>query len=149
VREANGRQAASPRDTAGAAPGDPILAREQARRTKIAADTGQLQLDLLKGELVRLSDFSDRVTVQGETLARLVDQLPDEANALAIAEAKNGAAFAQALLDLMRRDPPGARAFFKLLARHQRSAIADAFAALAQAPAEETAGAALESEMVE
>ena len=139
VNEANGRRAAIARDDAGGSPDDPILAREQARRTKIQADTAQLQLDVLKGELVRMADFSAGVTMQGETLARVIDQLPDEANALAIVEAKNGSAFAQALLDTMRREPPGARAFFRSLARHQRGAMADAFAALAQAPAEETA----------
>jgi hypothetical protein len=150
VREANGRRSAAGRDLAGAAPGDPSLAREQARRTRIAADTGQLQLDVLKGELVRISDFSERVTVQGETLARVIDRLPDEATALAGVEAKNGSAFAQALMDTMRGDPQGARSFFRILARNQRGAIADAFAALAQAPAEETAVAPLEkSEMVD
>src|ERR1700722_7695560 len=151
--EASGRRSAAATQVAepamGDAPGDPILGREQARRTKIAADTAQLQFDALKGELVRISDFSDRVTVQGETLARVIDRLPDEAIALASVEAKNGSAFAQALMDAMRRDPQGARSFFRILARNQRGAIADAFAALTQAPAEETAGATLENEMVE
>jgi hypothetical protein len=146
VREANGRRAATARDLEADSPGDPILAREQARRTKIAADTAQLQFDALKGELVRISDFSDRVTVQGETLARVIDRLPDEAIALPGVDAKNGSAFAQALMDTMRREPQGARSFFRILARNQREAIADAFAALAEAPAEETAGTTLESE---
>jgi hypothetical protein len=152
VAEASGRRSAAATQVAepamGDAPSDPILGREQARRTKIAADTAQLQFDALKGELVRISDFSDRVTVQGETLARVIDRLPDEAVALASVEAKNGSAFAQALMDAMRRDPQGARSFFRILARNQRGAIADAFAALAQAPAEETATAPIESEMV-
>jgi DNA-binding transcriptional ArsR family regulator len=149
VREANGRHGASGRDLVGAAPGDPILVREQARRTKIAADTAQLQFDALKGELVPISDFSDKVTVQGETLARVIDRIPDEAIALAGAEAKNGSAFAQALMDTMRSNPQGARSFFRILARNQRGAIADAFTALAQASAGETAGAPLENEMVD
>jgi DNA-binding MarR family transcriptional regulator len=149
VREANGRRAATARDLEADSPGDPILAREQARRTKIAADTAQLQFDALKGELVRISDFSDRVTVQGETLARVIDRLPDEAIALPGVDAKNGSAFAQALMDTMRREPQGARSFFRILARNQREAIAHAFAALAEAPAEETAGATLESERVD
>ena len=153
VNEANGRRAMVARDDAGHSRDSPILAQEQARRTRIAADLGQLQLDTLKGELVRIADFSAGVTVQAETLARVVDQLPDEAVALAGAEARNGSGFAQALLDLMRRDPPGARAFFRALARSQRGAMADAFSGLAQAnqvekaPAEVTAAAPLESEM--
>ena len=134
VREANGRRPAAAREDLGRSPDDPVLAREQARRTKIAADTAKLQLDALKGELVRLADFAAGVTIQGETLARVIDQLPDQASALAVAEAKNGSVFAEGLLELMRRDPPGARAFFRILARNQRGAIADAFSALAQAP---------------
>jgi MarR family len=133
---------------AAAAAGSPVLSREQARRTKIAADTAQLQLDALKGELVRLCDFSAGVTMQGEMLARMIDQLPNEASALAVEEAKNGSVFAQALLDLMRREPPGARSFFKTLAGNHRGAIADAFAALAQAPAQDTTATPLESETV-
>ena len=153
VNEANGRRAMVARDDAGHSPDNPILAQEQARRTRIAADLGQLQLDTLKGELVRIADFSAGVTVQAETLARVVDQLPDEAVALAGADAKNGSGFAQALLDLMRRDPPGARAFFRALARSQRGAMADAFAGLAQAnqvekaTAEEAGTGPLENEM--
>ncbi|MGC2785481.1 MAG: helix-turn-helix domain-containing protein [Roseiarcus sp.] len=108
IREANGRAAslvhriAAEANVRGRAAhpvaqtdmGDaPGLAREQARRTKIAADTAQLQFDALKGELVRISDFSDRVTVQGDTLARVIDRLPDEADALARVEVMNGSAF--------------------------------------------------------
>lgn len=126
--EANGRRSAAASQVAeadiGDAPSDPILAREQARRTKIAADTAQLQFDALKGELVRISDFSDRVTVQGETLARRIDQmLPEWAEDLAAIVAKDGTA--------------GLRAALKGKARELRGALAEAFAALAATPAHE------------
>jgi DNA-binding MarR family transcriptional regulator len=147
VNEANGRRAVIARDDAGRSPDNPNLAQEQARRTKIQADIAQLELDELRGSLVRLADFSAGVRMHGETLARVIDQLPDEVSALAVAEAKNGSVFAQTLLGAIRSDPPGSRAFFKILARNHRNALADAFAALAQAPAEEAAASPLESEM--
>jgi DNA-binding MarR family transcriptional regulator len=126
--ETNGRRSAAARQAAdadmGDTPSDPILAREQARRTKIAADTAQLQFDALKGELVRISDFSDRVTVQAETLARRIDQtLPEWADDLAAVVAKDGTA--------------GLRAALKGKARELRGALAEVFAALAATPAHE------------
>jgi DNA-binding MarR family transcriptional regulator len=122
-------------------PSDPILAKEQARKTKIQADLAQLQLDELKGLLVRTDDISAGATIHGETLGRVIDHLHGEATALAAAE---DSPFAKALRAAMRSDSSGARSFFKTLARKQRDALANAFAALAEVPGEVTAEAPLE-----
>ena len=127
VREANGRRAAAARDGDGA-PNDPVLAREQARRTKIQADTAQLQLDELRGLLVRVADISAVAALQGETLARRIDQtLPEWADELAAVVAKDGT--------------PGLRVALKSKARELRSLLAEAFAALASAHAQENTAA--------
>ena len=124
VREANGRRAAAARDGDGAAPRDPVYARQLARRVKIQADTAQFQLDLLKGDLVRLSDFSAGARMHGETLARRIDHMiPEWSDELAAVVAKNGTT--------------GLRAALKGKASELRGALAEAFAALAAAPAEE------------
>jgi hypothetical protein len=61
-----------------------VLAREQARKTKLAADMAELQLDELKGSLVRVAEISAGAAIQGETLARRIDQmLPEWADDLA------------------------------------------------------------------
>ena len=124
VREANGRRAASARDEEGGSPNDPVLAREQARRTKIQADTAQLQLDERRGLLARVADISAGATLHGETLARRIDQLlPEWADDLAAVVAKDGTA--------------GLRAALKTKARELRGALADAFAAVAEAAVNE------------
>jgi hypothetical protein len=135
--EANGRRraAASPVAEADmiAAPSDPILAREQARKTMLAADIAQLQLDELRGLLVRVADISAGAALQGETLARRIDQmLPEWAEDLAAIVAKDGTA--------------GLRAALKGKARELRGALAEAFAALAATPAHEDGNGVVELE---
>lgn len=134
VREANGRRGGAARDGEGGASSDPVLAREQARKTQISADIAQLQLDELKGLLVRVADISAGVAIQGETLARRIDQmLPEWADDLAAVVAKDGTA--------------GLRAALKGKARELRGALADTFAALASAPAGQDQAAPAEAEI--
>jgi len=106
----------------------------------------------MRGLLVRVVDISAGAAFHGESLVRVIEQLGAEATVLATVQAKNSP-FAQALLDAMRSDQAGARSFFKALARKQRAALADAFAALAESPveaaAEEAANAPLESVLAE
>ena len=133
VREANGRCAAVARDGDGASPNDPVLPREQARRTKIQVDTAQFQLDELRGLLARVADISDGARMHAETLARRIDQIITEwADELAAVVAKEGTA--------------GLRAALKGKALELRGALAEAFAALAAAPAEEGMDAPAEAE---
>jgi hypothetical protein len=121
VREANGRRAAITQNGESASSSDPVLAREQARKTQIGADIAQLQLDELRGLLVRVADISAGAAIQGETLARRIDQLlPEWADDLAAVVAKDGTA--------------GLRAALKGKARELRGALAGAFAAIAATP---------------
>ena len=135
--EANGRRSAAASQvveaTMGDAPNDPILAREQARKTQIGADLAQLQLDELRGLLVRVADIAAGAAMQGETLARRIDQmLPEWAEDLAAIVAKDGTA--------------GLRAVLKGKARELRGALAEAFAALAATPAHEDGNGMVELE---
>jgi hypothetical protein len=135
--ETNGRRSAAASQVAeadmGDTPSDPILAREQARKTMLAADIAQLQLDELKGLLVRAADIDAGAAMQGETLARRIDQmLPEWADELAAVVAKDGTA--------------GLRAALKGKARELRGALAEAFAALASTPAHEDGNRMVELE---
>jgi hypothetical protein len=126
--ETNGRRRATASPVAAADMGDasvgPRLATEQARKTMLAADIAQLQLDELRGSLVRVADISAGAAMQGETLARRIDQmLPEWADELAAVVAKDGTA--------------GLRAALKGKARELRAELAEAFAALAETPAPE------------
>ena len=85
--ETNGRRRSASRPAAEADTGDasgPVLSHEQARKTRLAADIAQLQLDELRGMLVRVADISAGAAMQGETLARRIYQmLPEWADDLA------------------------------------------------------------------
>lgn len=133
VRETNGRAARLL-----AAPGDPVLAREQARKTKAAADIAELDRDQRLGLLVRVDEISAGAAMHGESLGRLIDQIADRADDLATVVAKDGAT--------------GLRGALRGLARELRGHLADALAALAQeaapAPAEAPAEGADELEAV-
>jgi len=122
--ETNGRRRSAARPAAEADTGDasgPVLSHEQARKTRLAADIAQLQLDELRGMLVRVADISAGAAMQGETLARRIDQmLPEWADDLAAVVAKDGTA--------------GLRAALKGKARELRGALAEAFSALAATP---------------
>ncbi len=129
VREMNGRTA-----QASAAPGDPILAREQARKTAISADLAQLELDQRLGSLVRVDELRAGAALHGETLGRVIDQIADRADELAAVVATAGA--------------PGLRAALRGLARELRAALADALATVAQEPQDAPAEALSEAEAV-
>jgi hypothetical protein len=151
VQEANGRAAkrrseqAKPNGSSTAASpvaeadmGDasvgPVLSHQQARKTQIGADIAQLQLDELKGLLVRAADIAAGAAMQGETLARRIDQmLPEWADELAAVVAKDGTS--------------GLRAALKGKARELRGALAEAFAALAATPAHEDGNEMVELEV--
>ena len=119
-----GGEVPSPEPDMGDASVGPVLSHAQARKTQIGADIAQLQLDELKGLLVRVADIDAGAAMQGETLARRIDQmLPEWADELAAVVAKDGTA--------------GLRAALKGKARELRGALAEAFAALASTPAHE------------
>ncbi len=129
VRELNGKTAQGV-----ASPSDPVLPKEQARRAAIVADLAQLDLDERLGKLVRVDELAAGAALHGETLSRIIDQIADRADDFAGVVAKDGA--------------PGLRVALRGLARELRAALADAFAALAQAPPEASAEAVGEVEAV-
>ena len=83
---AGGGQMASP---AAAAPGDPILAREQARRASYDADLKKLELQERLGELVPAKDVQEAIVVLSENFVRALDQMPSRAEE-GFAEATKG-----------------------------------------------------------
>jgi hypothetical protein len=115
VNEMNGRAASSP--------ADPILAREQARKTAIAADLAQLELDKRLGLLLPLDEARQAARNCAERLRRSVEQMPSRAEEVASGLAKDSP-FARAPLEALRSDPQGARTFFKALAREQLAEMA-------------------------
>jgi DNA-binding MarR family transcriptional regulator len=119
VNEANGI-------LAGAEP-DPILHKEQARKTRIAADLAQIELDRQLGLLVAIEDVQSAARASAERLRRGVEQMGSRAEDVAAGQTSP---FAAALLAALRADPAGARIFFKALARAQLmelATIADSF----------------------
>ena len=109
VRELNGNTAKTaplPLST----PGDPVLAREQARRAAYDADLKQLDLKERLGQVVPIDDVEAAMVRVAETMVRTIDQLPSFADDLAAAVAKDGV--------------HGARTFLKSKARDLRDALA-------------------------
>jgi DNA-binding MarR family transcriptional regulator len=121
VRAANGRT------DSGARPGDPILAREQARRAAYGADLKRLDLEERLGRLVEVALVRDNLAACALDLAAVIDALPGHADALAAAVAKDGVA--------------GLRAALRGLARELRETLARAADRFAEAGAGEDAGA--------
>ena len=93
IREANGR-ATLPSNFAT----DPVLAREQARKTAIAADLAQLDLDERLGKLVRVDRVEAAMARCGGAFVRAVDQMRSRAEDCAAAVARDGAAGARKFL---------------------------------------------------
>ncbi len=110
VRESNGRGSTGPPDAG--APGDPILAREQARRAAYDADLKKLDLDERLGRLVEVEAVRASLDACAVELVRGLDALPGRAEALAAVVAKDGA--------------PGLRAALKAVARELRETLARA-----------------------
>jgi DNA-binding MarR family transcriptional regulator len=68
-----------------AAPGDPILAKEQARRAGYAADLAQLDLHERLGELGRVADFRQSMRSCAEGVVQVLEQLPGHAEEIVAA----------------------------------------------------------------
>jgi DNA-binding MarR family transcriptional regulator len=125
--ETNGRRSAAASQVAeadmGDTPSDPILAREQARKTQIGAHLAQLDLNERLGQLLPLDRAQEAARAAAERLRRAVDQMPSRAEEVASGLAQ-ASPFAAALLAALRSDPQGARAYFKAMAREQLAAMA-------------------------
>jgi hypothetical protein len=95
VRAANGGASAPIALPAGA---DPILAKEQARRTAYQADIAKLDLDERLGKLIPADHVVAAIATVAEAIVRAVDQLPTRADEAAAAVGKEGAHGARAFL---------------------------------------------------
>ncbi len=117
VRELNGKGADAPSAVAAVpAPGDPVLAREQARRASYAADLAKLDLEERTGVVVRVDDvlrFLDRMVDEAK---RVTAQLPARTEEMSALVAKDGFT--------------GGREFLRRVARELDDAFSRAMSAL-------------------
>ena len=93
---------------------DPVLAREQARRTAYQAESARLDLEARLGTIVQVNEVTAALSVVAEALARGIDQLSAQAEDCAAAVARAGL--------------PGARDFLRGAARTLRGNLARALA---------------------
>lgn len=110
VQELNARGAAAADEGDGS--GNPVLAREQARKAAYDADLKHLDLQERLKNLVKVDDVRIGLTECAMALAQAIDALPSRAEALAAVVAKDGA--------------PGLRAALKAVARELRETLARA-----------------------
>ncbi|HXT06983.1 MAG TPA: MarR family transcriptional regulator [Roseiarcus sp.] len=104
VREANGRRAMGPPDAGATGPGDPILAREQARRAAYDADMKRLDLEERLGRIVEAEAVRVALASCALELAQAIEALPGRAEALAAAVTKEGVAGLRAALKTVARE---------------------------------------------
>lgn len=78
--------------------GDPILAREQARRAAYDADLKKLDLEERLGQLVRRSELEPAIAKCAEAIVSIIDHLPNRADDIAAAMTRDGASGLRALL---------------------------------------------------
>ena len=76
----------------------------QAREKQIASYLKELELRERLGELIRASEVIDAVQKCGETIVRVIDRLPSNADAMAASVAKDGTLGARARLKDCARD---------------------------------------------
>lgn len=112
VRALNGAGAASAPAPSRADGGDPVLAREQARRAAYDADMKQMDLEERLGNILLLVDVQGAMALCAEKMVRVIEQLPSRSDDLAGAVGRDGAT--------------GARAELKKIARELREALARA-----------------------
>jgi DNA-binding MarR family transcriptional regulator len=88
IRELNGASGAAV--TAPAAPGDPTLAKAQARRADYAADLAKLDLDERLGKVIPVADVLRFHDAAVEEVKRVTSQLPARAEEMGALVAKDG-----------------------------------------------------------
>lgn len=102
---------------------DPILAKEQAKKTAAQARLAQIDLADRLGQLFPLEQAQEAARNVAARLRRAIEQTPSRAEEVASSLAKDSP-FARALPDALRADPQGARSFFRALARTQLAELA-------------------------
>jgi DNA-binding MarR family transcriptional regulator len=109
VRALNGAGGGAQATQVAAVPGDPILAREQARRASYDADLKKLELQERLGELVPAKDVQEAIVALSENFVRALDQMPSRAEEGFAEATKGGVA--------------GFRAFLRALANGVRDTL--------------------------
>jgi DNA-binding MarR family transcriptional regulator len=118
VRELNGSGAVGGDvEASAAAPGNPVLAKEQARRASYAADNARLDLEERLGRLVPAEDVLRFHEQMVDAVKRITAELPTRAEEMGATVAKDGFT--------------GGRNFLRRLGRELDEAFADAMDALA------------------
>jgi DNA-binding MarR family transcriptional regulator len=115
VRELNGSQGGAAAVSVATAPGDPVLAREQARRASYDADLKKLELEERLGELVPVAAVQEAIVTLSENFVRALDQIPSRAEEGFAEAGKGGLAGFRAFLrslangvrDTLERDLKG------------------------------------------
>ncbi len=112
VRELNGLGGGAAATPVAAAPGDHVLAREQARRASYDADLKKLELEERLSELVPVKDVEAAIVALSENFVRALEQIPSRAEE-GFAEASKGGlagfrgflrALANGVRDTLERD---------------------------------------------
>ncbi len=112
VRALNGSRGGAAAAPVAALPGDPVLAREQARRASYDADLKKLELQERLGELVPVEAVREAIVAVSENFVRALDQMPSRAEE-GFAEANKGGlagfraflrALANGVRDTLERD---------------------------------------------
>jgi hypothetical protein len=96
VRELNGSGAAA-LPAPGVQPGDPILAREQARRVSYEADLKKIDLEERLGRIAPLDRVRAAVAEFAQVLGRVIETRPSRVEDIIAANAKGGMALARAV----------------------------------------------------
>ena len=104
IREMNATGGAPSAPSEPASGGNPVLAREQARRVAYQADLAKLDLDERLGKLVPIDDVEKAMVRCAEALVRAIDRLPGRAEELASRVAQEGAQGARAILKETARE---------------------------------------------
>lgn len=104
VRALNGGSARDVAALDAIAPGDPSLARQQARRAGLDADLKELELQERLGQLLPIKDVEAAMVRCAEAMVRAVDQIGGRADDLAAAVARDGVGGARTILRELSRD---------------------------------------------
>ena len=116
------RELAQKPDLPEAAPGDPILAREQARRVQYQADIAEIELAARRGQVLNTEDVVAAMSRCAEAMVRIIDRLPNAADDINAAASRDSAL--------------GVRTVLKQLAYEQRNLLAQEMRLLASSEAE-------------
>lgn len=104
VRELNGNRTPAPRNVWPFHRPDPVLSREQARRTSYDADLKKLELDEKLGKVVQIDFVESAMARAAESIVRKLEQLPSRADEIVSAMTRDGSAGVKRVLEVFVTD---------------------------------------------